>query len=599
MFQSFDLAADKAATPARVADLRNRLAELGVDGFLVPRADAHQGENVAPRDQRLAWLTGFTGSAGTAIVLRDRAALFVDGRYTLQAADQVETDLFEIVPIHDTPVADWLADALAQGQRLAYDPWLHGRSEIDRIRKAAKAELVSLPGNPLDAVWEDQPPAPTGSVRVHEIDIAGEEAAAKRARIGSAVEQAGAKAAVLTLPDSIAWLLNIRGSDILRTPVAHGFALLHDDGRVELAINPDKLGGAVRSHLGNEVAIHPPEALSGLIGALQGPVLLDDKSCPLCIAEKLDAAGIEIAWGQDPCILPKARKNLTELEGMRACHVRDGAAMVRFLHWLDSAVAAGEVLTEIDIVMRLEACRAEDPMLEDISFETICGSGPNGAIVHYRVTRDTNRTLVPGELLLVDSGGQYRDGTTDITRTMATGPATDEQRRDFTLVLKGMVAISRARWPAGLAGRDLDPLARAALWRAGLDYDHGTGHGVGACLGVHEGPQNLSRRGTVPLVPGMIVSNEPGCYVTGSHGIRIENLVIVAEPSVPDDGSREMLGFETLTWCPIDRRLIDTALLDAGERAWLDAYHAEVLTKIGRLVDGDARTWLERACAPL
>ena len=602
MFQNFELSVDKASTPDRVAALRRSMAEAGLTGFVVPRADAHQGEYVAPRDERLPWLTGFTGSAGTAVVLADRAALFVDGRYTLQAADQVEADLFEIVPIHETSVASWLEQVLGEGDKLGFDPWLHGKNEIERLAAVAEqkgATLSAVEANPLDANWDDQPPPPMGSVRVHPPGTAGEAAETKRARIGADLAEVDAKAAILTLPDSIAWLLNIRGSDIARSPVAHGFAVLHGDGRVDLAMEGDKLDGAVRTHLGNAVTVHGPEALPALIDGLEGPVLLDSATCPLWFSDRLEAKGTEIIWGRDPCIGPKALKNPVELDGMRAAHLRDGAAMVRFLHWLDGAVADGETLTEIDIVEKLEGFRAANGDLTDISFDTICGSGPNGAIVHYRVTRRTNRTLQAGDLLLVDSGGQYPDGTTDITRTVATGAVNETQRRHFTLVLKGMIAISRARWPAGLTGRDLDPLARAALWREGLDYDHGTGHGVGACLNVHEGPQSLSRRGAAALEPGMIVSNEPGFYVAGQYGIRIENLVIVKPPGVPEGGSREMLGFETLTWCPIDRRLIEPGLLDAGESAWLDAYHAEVMSRIAPLVDGETRAWLAAACGPI
>lgn len=602
MFQSFELMADKGATPARVADLRAELSRAEVTGFLVPRGDAHMGEYVAPRDQRLTWLTGFTGSAGIAVVLDGRAALFVDGRYTLQAGEQVDTGVFEIVPIHKTPVAEWLAEALPAGARLAYDPWLHPASEIDRLRKVAKAnsaEMVSLTSNPLDAVWEDQPPPPMGSVRIHPLTLAGEEAAAKRTRIGKAVADAGAASVILTLPDSIAWLLNIRGSDIARSPVMHGFAVLHADGQVDLVTDPDKLSGDVRAHLGNAVTIHPPDALAGVVAGLKGPVMADPKSCPLWFGEQLDAADIKRIAGDDPCILPKACKTPEELDGMRAAHLRDGAAMATFLCWLDGALAAGETLTEIAIVQKLESIRAANGDLEDISFETICGSGPHGAIVHYRVNSETDRELVPGELLLVDSGAQYPDGTTDITRTMATGPVTADQKRHFTLVLKGMIAISETRWPAGLTGRDLDPFARRALWQAGLDFDHGTGHGVGACLNVHEGPQSLSRRGTAPLEPGMIISNEPGFYVEGAYGIRIENLVVVKEAAIPDGGSRPMLAFETITWCPIDRRLIDAALLTEPERAWLDAYHAQVLAKVGPLCAPEQRDWLQEACRPL
>ena len=545
MFQTFDRSVEKAATPARLEALRRALGAAGVTGFVVPRADAHQGEYVAPRDERLAWLTGFSGSAGVAIVLAERAALFVDGRYTLQAGEQVVTDLFEIVPVHEVPPPDWLAEALAGGERLACDPWLHGKAEIDRLREAtegAGAALVALPENPIDAIWQDQPPPPAGAVRIHPTELAGEESSAKRARIGTAIAEAGADATIISLPDSLAWLLNIRGSDVAHSPVAHGFGVVRSNGEVDLVMEPDKLSGEVRAHFGNGVALHPPGALAGLIDGIGGRVLLDKRSCPLWFSSRLEATGVDIVWGTDPCILPKACKTAAEIDGMHAAHADDGAAVTCFLHWLETALAAGAPLTEIDVVARLESFRAESPDLYDISFDTIAGSGPNGAIVHYRVSRDSNRTIMPGDLLLVDSGGQYATGTTDITRTVATGDIDPEHRRQFTLVLKGMIAISRLRWPEGLCGRDLDPFARAALWQAGFDYDHGTGHGVGACLNVHEGPQSLSRRGLSPFRPGMILSNEPGHYVEGSHGIRIENLVIVREPEVPDGGSRPDAG---------------------------------------------------------
>ena len=608
MFQTFEVRGGGEGTPERVAGLRARLAERGVDGFLVPRADAHQNEIVAPCDERLAWLTGFSGSAGTAVVLAERAALFVDGRYTLQAGRQVETELFEIVAIHETPLAEWLEARLAEGMAIGYDPWLHGKAEIDRLAEAAGkkgAKLMPLEPNPLDEIWQERPPKPMGAVHAHPEQIAGEGAGEKRRRIGAAVAKEGADAAVLTQLDSIAWLLNIRGSDLPHSPVALGFAVVRADGSVGLFMEPDRFDGEVRAHLGNEVSIAPPERLGDELAGMRGKtVLLDRTACPLWIADRLERAGATPSWGEDPCLRPKARKNGAELAGMRAAHRRDGAAMVRFLHWLETAVAAGETLSEIDVVARLEEFRAGTGELVDVSFDTICGAGPNGAIVHYRVNRETNRELKRGELLLVDSGGQYLDGTTDITRTVAIGEPDGQAVRPFTLVLKGMIAISRARWPKGVAGRDLDPFARQALWQAGLDYDHGTGHGVGAYLNVHEGPQRLSRRGgEVPLEAGMILSNEPGYYREGAFGIRIENLVAVDEPSVPEGGERIMLGFETLTLAPIDRRLIDTGLLAPYDVAWLDAYHARVLAEIGaeldRERDAEVLEWLARACAPL
>ena len=608
MFQTFDQGSDSSASPARVAALRERLRAAGVDGFLVPRADAHQGETVAPHDERLAYLTGFTGSAGLAIVLTGRAALFVDGRYTLQAGNQVDTDLFEVVPEHETSAAAWLERVLGEGEVVAYDPWLHGKAQIDRLAEAAakrQARLAPLEPNPIDQIWTDQPPAPMGAVRVQPERFAGESAADRRRRIGASIADSGAGAAVLTQPDSLAWLLNIRGSDLPHSPVALGFGVLEADGAVALYMEPDKIDGAVRAHLGNEVCVTRPERLGDDLAAMSGKtVLLDQATCPLWVANRLEAGGAVLAWGEDPCLGPKALKNAAELAGTRAAHRRDGAAMARFLHWLEQTVARGASLTEIDVVGALEGFRVGTGRLMDIAFETICGAGPNGAIVHYRVSRETNRTLLPGELLLVDSGGQYQDGTTDITRTVPIGPVDETAIRPFTLVLKGMIAISRARWPAGLTGRDLDPLAREALWRAGLDYDHGTGHGVGVYLNVHEGPQRISRRGgDVALEPGMILSNEPGYYRPGRFGIRLENLLAVSEPAVPEGGERPMLGFETLTLAPIERCLIDRGLLGPDDTAWLDHYHARVLAEIGgeldREGDGAVLDWLARACAPL
>ncbi|WP_339948552.1 aminopeptidase P family protein [uncultured Albimonas sp.] len=601
MFQSFETQGNRAAGPARLAALRARMAAEGVHGFLAPRGDAHMGETVAARDQRLAWLTGFTGSAGICVALAERAALFSDGRYTLQAREQVDA-AFERVGIEATPPSAWLKSALKPGQRLAYDPWLHGREQIETLERACAevgAELVPT-ANLIDAVWEDQPSPPMGPLAVHPEALAGESSAAKRARLGRELAEASRDAAVLTLPDSLAWLLNVRGSDVARMPAPHAFGLLRADGTATLFVAAAKLSDPVREHLGNAVEIADPEALGPALDALAGSaVLLDRASCPVWIAHRLEAAGARIDWGQDPCILPKARKNTAELEGARAAHLRDAVPLARFLRWVDETAPTG-TLTEIAAVEKLENLRAQTGALRDISFDTICGAGPNGAIVHYRVTRETDRTLVPGELLLVDSGAQYPDGTTDVTRTLATGPAPEGAARAFTLVLKGMIAIAMARWPAGLAGRDIDALARQALWKGGLDYDHGTGHGVGAYLGVHEGPASISRRGMVPLEPGMVLSDEPGCYREGEWGIRLEILVAVSSPAVPEGGEREMLGFETLTLAPIDRRLVVPALLDPPERAWLDAYHARVAAEVTPLLDDPAdRDWLAAACARL
>jgi Xaa-Pro aminopeptidase len=600
MLQDFQRRTTPNTGAARLTLLRAEMAEAGVDAFLVPRADAHQGENVAPRDERLAWLTGFTGSAGLAVVTRDRAGVFVDGRYRLQVRDQADPAQFAFLRHPEDKPADWLIEALPGGGRLGFDPWLHTATDIGTLTEALgprQIVLVRVP-NLVDRAWADQPPPPAQPIVPHPVALAGRGSAAKRADLARGLVERDLAATVLTLPDSIAWLLNVRGSDIARTPVPLAFAILHADARVDLFTDPAKCDDALRAHLGPEVRIAAPDAFGPALDALRGRVAVDRDKAPVWVSDRLEAAGAEVVWEQDPCILPKACKNEAEIAGTRAAHLRDGAAMAEFLAWLDLTAPEGG-LTEIDVVRRLESIRAATGALRDISFDTICGAGPDGAIVHYRVTEATNRRVSPGELLLVDSGAQYADGTTDITRTVAVGPVPDDARRPFTLVLKGLIAMCRLRWPEGLAGRDIDAVARAALWRAGMDYDHGTGHGVGAYLGVHEGPQNLSRRGAEPLKPGMIVSIEPGYYHEGAFGIRTENLAVVRPPDVPEGGDRPMLGFEILTLAPIDRRLIDPALMDADERAWLNAYHTRVAEALTRLVQPDTARWLEAACRPL
>ena len=599
-FQDFAVTTSPQTAAPRLAALRAVMAAEGVDAFLVPRADAHQGEYVAPRDARLGWLTGFTGSAGACVVLADRAALFVDGRYTLQARAQTDAECFEYLSLPGDQPKDWLAGVMAAGQVVAYDPWLHVRRDVEALEAALDKRGVSLRPveNLIDRVWEDQPPPPSGAVSVHPLEFAGRSHGEKRAELAEDLRAAGLAAQVITLPDSLSWLLNIRGRDIERIPVVHGFAILHADGTVALFSDPGKFGTDVRDHLGREVSIHPQEEFVVALGALEGPVGVDPASAPVKVAQVLEAAGTEIAWRRDPCLLPKACKSEAELAGTRAAHLRDAAAMVEFLCWLDREAPKGG-LTEIGVVRELEARRRGSNLIRDISFDTICGAGADGAIVHYRVTEATDRPVKPGELLLVDSGGQYVDGTTDITRTVAVGDVPEAARVPYTLVLKGMIAMSRARWPEGLAGRDLDALARIALWQAGLDYDHGTGHGVGAYLSVHEGPQNLSRRGEEPLKPGMILSNEPGYYREGAFGIRIENLLAVTPPVVPEGGERDMLGFETLTFVPIDTRPVVAELLSGPERDWLNAYHAQVRDKVSPLVSGEAAEWLDRATAAI
>jgi Xaa-Pro aminopeptidase len=602
MFQTFTSIRNRDDGPARLEMLRKALRAEGLAGFLVPRADAHQGEYVAERDERLSWLTGFTGSAGFCIALLDRAGLFVDGRYRLQVLDQA-ADCFTPVNWPEVQPGPWLREALPEGV-LGYDPWLHTPDDIGRIEAALAGHPVSLrpSRNLVDAIWTDQPAAPCGKIWPHPESLAGETAHDKRARLAEGLRKAGQAVAVITLPDSICWLLNLRGSDVPRNPVLHGFALLHDDARVTLFADEAKFPPEARAAL-EGVSLRPVAGFEPALRTLQGPVRLDRASVPMAVVQALDESGVIHVWGDDPCRLPKARKTPAELAGMRAAHLRDARAMVRFLHWFDqraAEVCQGAPLTEIDVVRALEGFRRDTGALHDLSFDTICGAGPNGAIVHYRVTEATNRILAPDSLLLVDSGAQYRDGTTDITRTLAIGTPPEDACASFTAVLRGMIAISHARWPKGIAGRDLDALARMPLWQLGRDYDHGTGHGVGAFLSVHEGPQRISRLSDVPLEAGMILSNEPGHYRPGEWGIRIENLVyVIPAPDLPGQDAREMLAFETLTLAPIDRRLILLDRLSHDERLWLDSYHAQVHALLAPDLPPAVADWLARSCAPL
>ena len=588
---------------ARIGLLREELAARRLDGFIVPRADEHQGEYVPSCGQRLAWLTGFAGSAGMAIVLRDRAALFVDGRYTLQAAAQVDPALFEIRHLIDEPPAKWLAAVLAKDAAVGYDPWLHTPHDVERLRAGAEragATLRVVDGNPLDRVWPGRPAAPLAPVVAHPSEFAGESAAAKRRRLGRGLAEEGIAAAVLTMPESIAWLLNIRGGDVSHTPLPLSFAILRDDGSVRLFIERRKLAPGLERHLGNAVSIEPPDHFGPALDALAVSgmrVQADPATAASWVFDRLEAAGGRIHRAADPCLLPKACKNSVELDGTRAAHRRDGAAVTRFLAWLAREAPNGG-LREIAASDRLEAFRREGEHFRDLSFPTISGAGSNGAIVHYRASPETEKRLEPGTLYLLDSGAQYLDGTTDITRTIAIGTPSPEMRDRFTRVLKGHIALATARFPKGTTGTQLDSFARRALWQKGLDYDHGTGHGVGSYLSVHEGPQRISKAPNAqPLLPGMIVSNEPGYYKTGAYGIRIENLVVV-QPS-PDDGERDMLCFETLTLAPIDRALVDRNLLADDEIAWLDAYHARVRETIAPLVDRETASWLAAATVPI
>ena len=593
MFQSFTATTSPEQGPPRLEALRAEMAHARLDAFLVPRADAHQGEYVAACDERLAWLTGFTGSAGFAAVLAEEAGVFVDGRYTLQVRAQV-ADVFTPVAWPETKLGPWLAERLKDGAVVGFDPWLHTVKEVRTLTEALKPKGIALKPveNLVDEIRDDRPSRPQEPLRIHDIAVAGESHGDKRARLAKELRDKGVASAVITLPDSMCWLLNVRGSDIPRNPLAQGFGLLHDDGRVMFFTNATT-DDDVLAHLGPEVALAAYDGLTAALTTLGGPVLIDPDTVPEAVRDVLHRERIKIVEDRDPCVLPKARKTEAEIAATRGAHLRDGAAMIEFLAWFDREAPKGG-LTEIEAAKALEGFRRATNALHDISFDTISGAGPHGAIVHYRVTEETNRGINPGELYLVDSGGQYLDGTTDITRTIAVGEPTEQQRADFTRVLQGTIAISRTRFPKGLAGRDLDALARAPLWMAGQDFAHGTGHGVGVFLCVHEGPQRLSRISEVPLEPGMILSNEPGYYREGEYGIRIENLIVVREAE-PLGDKREQYDFETLTWVPIDLRLVSGDMLSPGERDWLNAYHAKIAELMdGRLSD-EAAAWLTDA----
>ena len=590
---------------ARLADLRQKLSAQDLDGFIIPKADEHQGEYVAPRAERLEWLTGFSGSAGMAIVLKGNAAIFIDGRYTLQAQDEVNMDQFELRHLTDEPVTDWIPDQMAAGQRLAYDPWLHTPSQVTRLQAACKradTELVALGTNPIDTIWADQPEAPISPAVAQTKTFAGETSADKRRKIAHELKGQDIDALVISAPDSIAWLLNIRGSDVPFTPFTLSFAVLHADASVDWFVDGRKPADDLAVHLGADIRMHAPDQLGRQLDQLaedSKTVLLNPAAVPMWIYLRLESGEIDIKRGDDPCQLAKAQKNPTELDGIRAAHVRDGVAVCRFLAWLDKQAPMGGE-SEISIGNYLERMRSENEHFQGLSFPTISGSGPNGAIVHYRVTEQTNRDLDQGSLLLVDSGGQYLDGTTDITRTIAIGTPDDEMRDNFTRVLKGHIALATATFPKGTTGSQLDVLARLPLWQVGLDYDHGTGHGVGAYLSVHEGPQRISKMpNSVALLPGMIISNEPGYYKTGAYGIRLENLVAVKDADMEIEPEKEMLEFETLSLAPFDRNAINTDLLNVDEIAWVNSYHQRVCDQVGPLLDKDTLAWLEQATAPL
>jgi Xaa-Pro aminopeptidase len=604
MRQTFDDHADPSFGSKHLPLIREQLRKQGLDGFLIPHEDEHQNEYLPDANERLSWATGFTGSAGAAVVMADKAAVFVDGRYTLQVKAQIDSQLFEARDLVEGGVPLYIEAETKTGQVIGYDPRLHSPDALGSLKIAATKSGVTLKAvndNPVDAAWAAaRPKQPDAAIAPHPIEFTGEEAADKRARVGEAVGQAGADAAVLTAPSSIAWLFNVRGGDVIRSPLPIGQAILNKDGTAALFIDPVKVTKDLPAFLGNQVTLARPDDLPKALAELTGKrVLVDPAQSSAWYFDTLAEAGAEVVRAPDPCALPRACKNAVEIQGAKAAHARDGAALTRFLHWL-ATEAQTALPDELEVVQKLEAFREATGVLKDLSFDTIAGAKSNGALCHYRPTRKTNMRVQPGTLLLVDSGGQYLDGTTDVTRTVAIGAPSAEMKARFTLVLKGHIALARIRFPAGTTGSALDVLARAPLWAEGLDFDHGTGHGVGSYLGVHEGPQRIAKApNNVALRPGMILSNEPGYYKTGEYGIRIENLQFVTEPAPIEGGERPMLGFETLTLAPIDRDLILGEMLSGDERGWLDAYHAEVLRVIGPQLEAEVRAWLETACAPI
>ena len=602
-FQTFEEPESGVALTARLSAFREELARRKLTGFVIPRADQQQNEYVASSEERLAWLTGFTGSAGMAIVLVHEAAIFVDGRYTLQAAKQVDTRAWKVESLIDPPPESWLTTRVATGDRLGFDPWLHTTAAAERLAAAcskAGATLVAVDSNPLDSVWTERPSPPLGPVAIHGTQFSGEAEGEKIARLRAEIERLGVDALVLSDSHAVAWTFNIRGADVSHTPLPLSYALVPKTGRPTVFIDHRKLSNSARDHLEQSADVAEPNALTPQLTALAqrgASIALDSATAADALNRLINNAGGKAVRGNDPTALLKACKNATEIEGTRNAHRRDAVALARFLAWIDREAPTGS-LTEIDTVEALETFRRETGALKDVSFPTIAGTGPNGAIVHYRVTRKTNRRIATGDLLLIDSGAQYQDGTTDVTRTIAIGTPTAEMRDRFTRVLRGHIAIARAIFPDGATGAQLDTLARQYLWAAGIDFEHGTGHGVGSYLSVHEGPARISKLGTTPLRRGMILSNEPGYYKTDAFGIRIENLELVVAREVTG-AEKPMNAFETLTLAPIDRRLIDLEMLNPDELAWLNAYHARVRSEIRPHLDEATQAWLDAATAVL
>lgn len=599
VFQSFETKSDRKAVAPRIKALRAEIAAAGLDAFLIPRADAHRGESVPPGEARLAYITGFTGSAGIAIVGARHAGLFVDSRYTLQAPAQTDTKLVTIFEAPPTSLGAEIARFAPKGGKIGYDPWLHTPGEIKDLEQKLTDDRTLVPThNLVDQIWPDRPPAPVSPIEFLGDNRAGKSTATKLDELRATLAADKIDAVVLTLPESICWLFNMRGRDVPNTPFVLSFAIVPQKGKPTLYLDKPRIDAALKQALDGNAKVADKSALIAALrqlGAADKRVLIDPASVPTAIASTLHGAGAALVEKRDPILLPKSKKNDAEIGGMREAHLIDGVAMAKFLCWFDAEAPKGE-LTEIGIVTALESFRREEPSLADVSFDTISGSGPNGAVVHYRVTTETDRRLSPGELMLVDSGAQYLSGTTDITRTLFTGKASAEENDRYTRVLKGMIGIATARFPRGTSGAQLDTLARQHLWQAGVTYNHGTGHGVGAFLSVHEGPIGISSRYTLPLEPGMILSDEPGYYKEGAYGIRIENLVMVIESPI---GGGKFLEFETLTLAPIDARLIDLNLLTEAERDWLNAYHKRVLKEIGPRLKGEVKDWLKRATAAI
>jgi Xaa-Pro aminopeptidase len=603
MKQSFDVKGGPQIGRQNLPLLRAEMAKQGLDGFYIPHEDEYQNEYLPTANERLAWVSGFTGSFGSAFVFTDMAVMFLDGRYTIQGADQTDNTLFDRVAVPDPGPFGWLADQNLKGKTIGYDPAVMTPNDVDTMCTSATragATLKAVTTNPIDAAWTSRPPQPTAIVYPHALEYAGQAAEDKRAIVADTLNNDRVDAAVITAPASLAWLFNIRGGDVACSPLPLGRAIIRNDGSADLFLDPAKVTPELRSHLGNQVTLHPYDDLESRLGDLKGQkVSLDPALASAWFFQTLDGAGATIVRKPDPVMLPKAKKNAVELSGTAAAHRRDGAALVKFLHWLDTDAQSGKV-TEVDAVIKLETLRDDVKGIRDISFETISGAGPNGALPHYRVSSASNRKLERGSLYLVDSGGQYPDGTTDVTRTVPIGTPSDDMRRHYTLVLKGHIAMDAVRFPKGTTGTHLDILARHALWQAGLDYDHGTGHGVGSFLGVHEGPQRIAKAwNAIPLEAGMIMSNEPGYYKEGAYGIRIENLQYVTPAEEIEGGDRPMLGFECLTFAPLARDLIAADLLTPQEHDWVDDYHQRVMAEIAPQLEGDVLNWLKAACAPL